>query len=274
MTSSALSSLRGMVAASLKVSVEDDPALMHLFGIKIIGQAIATAVQQEEIASKEDIALLVKQLVAATVEVFRSLTKEDVAKAKFDDSLFEAIAEIVNETYSKTGVIEAATLFELLPSLKLLQLPWTDEIEPLATKLTSKHIPEVKDTEAVKLAIGFAVARVIPLLSSFFGEFLNEKSQITAAMDCIIQGVGFIVNQSDVERFNQDYILGVFKELCDLYQSTVREYIRRTGCTELKADNVKAIKGDFARNVGLLALSIQYCSPFLMDIVNAGTIDA
>lgn len=271
MSGSALSSVRVMVAESLKVSLENDAALMHLFGVKIIGKAIVIAVKDEEIASKEDIALLVKQLVTASVEVFKSLT---VKGEKFDERLFEAVADIVYETYAKTGVIEPETLFELLPTLKMIQAPLSNEIEPISVKLTSTYLPDVRDANAVRLETGLAVAKVIPFLSSYFGEFLNEKSQITAAMDCIIQGVSFVVGQGDADKFNQDYILGVFRELTDLYQATASEYIQRTGCEALKADDVKSIKSDFAKNVGLLALSIQYCTPFLTELAQSGDADA
>ncbi|MCZ4337792.1 hypothetical protein [Shewanella colwelliana] len=260
-----------MVAESLKVSLENDAALMHLFSVKIIGRAIAIAVKDEEIASKEDIALLVKQLVAASVTVFKNLTVEG---ERFDDRLFVAVADIVYETYAKTGVIEPETLFELMPTLNMIQAPLSNEIDSIAVKLTSAHLSDVQDAGAIRLEIGLAIAKVIPFLSSFFGEFLNEKSQITAAMDCIIQGMSFVVGQADSVKFSQDYILGIFRQLTDLYQATASEYIQRTGCDALKADDVKSVKSEFAKNVGLLALSIQYCTPFFAELIQSGTDDA
>lgn len=253
-----LDRLRKVAESTLKkeLAIVSSEANMH-----VATNLISSAVSSQEFSSLEDLGYLLKILIEQVCSVNETFNQVAKSKQNILTSTY-----LVCDLYEKTNLTDFVSLKKIIPALQILEQNSYDELIPdindVLTKLLCEDIPHNPSAEA-KAKLMSIIGRLIPVLSSCFGEYVNIKNQIVSALDAITKGVEYILNQSGGKAMGSSWVLTCVDVSVELYIASVKQQIKCINNSDITPAMMSEIKKIYSNNLGYLVLAIKYMNPLV-----------
>jgi hypothetical protein len=99
--------------------------------------------------------------------------------------------------------------------------------------------------------------KMVPRISRAFSEYANERNLFISIIDTIQQAVNLLVKSVNLKCEIDDEI-DVYVEACvELYISTLDNYLMAQDRAEVLLDDLKKIRIQFGKNIGILLLTLE-----------------
>lgn len=243
-------------------SSKSEPAIVSSeANMHVASNLISSAVTNQEFSSLEDLGYLLKVLIEQVCSVNEALNKGANSKQNILTATY-----LVCDLYEKTNLTNFESLKKIIPALQILEPNKYEELIPdisdVLTKLICEDIPENPSADAKAKLISI-IGRLIPVLSSCFGEYVNIKNQIISALDAITKGVEYLLNQSGGKAMGSSWVLTCLDVSVELYIASVKQQIKSINKEDITPAMMAEIKKIYSNNLGYLVLAVKYMNPIV-----------
>jgi hypothetical protein len=229
----------------------------------IVTNLLVSAISGAEFNSEEDLALLLKNLLEQVSDIHETMNN----CVESDENVM-ASTLLVCDIYEKTNVTNLSSLKKIIPAFQMLESKNFEMIIPdvsdllrnlLATESASQDV-QVTSDKAKLLSI---LCRLIPVLSSSYGEYVNIKNQIVTALDAISKGIDYLMQNSGGKQMGRTWMLTCIDVSVDLYILSIKQQLLKSKNGEISIEMMSEVKKIFANNLGYLVLSVRYMFPMI-----------
>ncbi|QIR16503.1 hypothetical protein [Shewanella aestuarii] len=210
-----------------------------------IGTALNTVVNSSECNSVEDRAHLLKTIIDQSGILQRKLKDAGV---ELDDS---AAMELICSIGDKTGVYDCEMMCKVYPIIDFITGHLNDE----------QDIERYSFTQKSQLQ---TITRLIPIISRTFSDYTNERNLFLSVLDAIERAITYLIKTCNLNCDLTDESNIYLNACTELYISTVKSFLEENNKKHLLQDDLKQIRTQYAKNIGLLILSLQ-SSRFMRD---------
>jgi hypothetical protein len=254
---SALDKLRQVSSKVTRASTKIPP---NETNILVVTSLLASAISSAEFNSEEDLALLLRNLIEQVSSIHETMNN-----CVESDLNVMASTYLVCDIYEKTNLTNLNSLKKIIPAFQILEPKNFESILPdvadLLENLLSAGGSDDGQITSDKAKLLEILCRLIPVLSSSYGEYVNIKNQIITALDAISKGIDYLMQNSGGKLMGRAWMLACIDVSVDLYISSIKQQLSKSENGEISIAMMSEIKKIFANNLGYLVLAVKYMTP-------------
>ncbi|GGB65917.1 hypothetical protein GCM10011607_28280 [Shewanella inventionis] len=203
-----------------------------------IGAALNSVICSQECATIEDRAFLMKSIIEEARNLKDKLYSEGV---ELDDKIAIDVICAIGE---KTGLYDLETMSKVYPIVDIV-------CSYIEEDSTTNRFPLSKKTQLQ------TITRLIPLISRAFSDYTNERNLFLSVLDAIEQAIAYLTKTCNLNCDIGDESETYLEACTDLYIATLTQFLTDKNQKYLLQDDLKQIRVNYGKNIGLLILSIQ-----------------